>query len=101
MDTKKINQLKNDHGVALVEFYADWCPHCQRMMPVVADVAALEEGRATVYQFEIDRNSDFASELDVESVPTFIIYKNGEEMWRGTGEMSGSVLAGKVGEAIG
>ena len=38
MDTQKIKELKDDKGVVLVEFYASWCPHCKRMMPVVEDV---------------------------------------------------------------
>nr|WP_289874343.1 protein disulfide isomerase family protein [uncultured Duncaniella sp.] len=38
--------------VVLVEFYASWCPHCQRMMPVVAQVKELLDGRAPVYQYD-------------------------------------------------
>lgn len=96
MDTQKIKELKEDKGVVLVEFYASWCPHCQRMMPIVADVKALLAGRANVYQFDIDENQEFASELGVESIPTFIIYKNGDEMWRTSGELDGNVLVEKV-----
>ncbi len=96
MDTQKINQLKDDKGVVLVEFYATWCPHCQRMMPVVADVKALLQGQANVYQFDIDKNPQLADELKVNSIPTFIVYKDGEEKWRGSGEMDGSILASKV-----
>lgn len=96
MDTQKIKELKEDKGVALVEFYASWCPHCQRMMPVVADVKTLLEGRVNVYQFDIDENEEFAKELDVTSIPTFIVFKDGEEKWRGSGEMEGSTLNAKV-----
>lgn len=96
MDTEKINQLKEDKGVVLVEFYASWCPHCQRMMPIVDDVRALLEGRANVYQFDIDENQELAQELDVQSIPTFIIYKDGEEMWRASGEMDGNILIDHV-----
>ncbi len=96
MDTQKIKELKEDKGVVLVEFYASWCPHCQRMMPVVADVKALLKGRANVYQFDIDENEEFAKELDVTSIPTFIVFKDGEEKWRGSGEMEGATLDAKV-----
>lgn len=96
MDTQKMNELKDTKGVALVEFYASWCPHCKRMMPVVEDIKVLLDGRAKVYQFDIDENSDFATALDVTSIPAFIIVRDGEEMWRATGEMDGSVLESKV-----
>ena len=100
MDTKKLNELKNDTGVALVEIYASWCPHCQRMMPIVADVKQLFQGQANVYQFDIDENQQLANELGVESVPTFILFKGGEEVWRGSGEMDGSALASHIQNAL-
>ena len=93
-----LNALKNDKGTVLVEIYASWCPHCQRMMPVVDDVAALLEGQANVYQFDIDEFRPFAEELQVDSIPTFIVFRDGEEMWRTSGEIDGNVLAEKVSE---
>ncbi len=86
MDVDKLNKLKEETGVVLVEFYATWCPHCQRMMPIVEDVKNQVEGHAAVYRFDIDKNQELADSLKVESIPTFIIYDNGEEKWRFTGE---------------
>lgn len=100
MDKSKYDQLKDENGVVLVEFYASWCPHCQRMMPVVADVKELYTGQVPVYQFDIDENQQLASELDVQSIPTFIVYKDGKETWRGSGEMEGAVLAQHVQDAL-
>lgn len=84
----------------MVEFYATWCPHCRRMAPVVDDLKMLFEGRATVYQFDIDRNGGLADELGAKSVPTFIVYRNGEEKWRTVGEIDGQTLLSKVEEYI-
>ncbi len=84
----------------MVEFYATWCPHCRRMAPVVDDLKMLLEGRATVYQFDIDRNGGLADELGAKSVPTFIVYRNGEEKWRTVGEIDGQTLLSKVEEYI-
>lgn len=100
MENQDYQKLKDDNGVVLVEFYASWCPHCQRMMPVVADIKQLFEGQATVYQFDIDENQELASELDVQSIPTFILYKSGEELWRASGEMDGSVIASHIQSAL-
>jgi len=100
MDNQDYQKLKDDNGVVLMEFYASWCPHCQRMMPVVADIKQLFEGKANVYQFDIDENQELASELDVQSIPTFILYKSGEELWRASGEMEGSVIASHIQSAL-
>lgn len=87
--------LKSD-SLILVEFFATWCPHCQRMMPIVAEVKELLEGSATVVQLDIDRNQEAADAAGVESVPTFIVYKDGVEMWRHSGEIDGNALLAKV-----
>lgn len=82
--------------VVLVEFYASWCPHCQRMMPVVDDVKALLGDGVPVVQLDIDENTEAANAADVQSVPTFIIYRDGKEVWRHSGEIDGNSLYGKV-----
>lgn len=82
--------------VTLVEFYASWCPHCQRMMPLVAEIKQLLAGKADVHQFDVDKNPELTDAERVESYPTFIIYKNGKEMWRQSGEMDPQVLLNKV-----
>ena len=89
-------ELINTDPVMLVEFFATWCPHCREMMPVVEQVKELLDGRAPVVQLYLDKNSDEADEAGVRSVPTFIVYKNGTEMWRHSGEIDGEVLLSKV-----
>lgn len=81
--------------VVLVEFYASWCPHCQRMMPIVAQVKELL-GDVPVVQLDIDQNDAAANAAEVESVPTFIVYKDGSEVWRHSGEIDGNDLLAKV-----
>lgn len=90
------NEIINSSPVVLVEFYASWCPHCQRMMPIVAQIKELLSGQVNVYQFDIDQNSELASENGADSVPTFIIYRNGKEEWRESGEISGEALLSKI-----
>lgn len=99
MNVEKLNQLKNDTGVTLVEFYATWCPHCRKMMPVMEDVKEQVASHVNVYQFDIDKNGELADELGVQSIPTFIIYDNGKELWRHTGETTEAVLLVRLDEA--
>lgn len=105
METKNLNanlqELQNDKGVVLVEMYASWCPHCQRMMPVVAEVKEKMAGKVNVYQFDVDKFQELANELKVQSIPTFIIYKDGGEQWRQSGEMPGSELVAALEKVLG
>ena len=89
-------ELIKSSEVVMVEFFASWCPHCQRMMPIVAQIKELLAGEVNIYQFDIDKNSQLASSEGAESVPTFIIYKNGKEQWRESGEMDGQMLLSKI-----
>ena len=66
------------------------------MMPVVDQIKQLLGDKATVHQFDIDENQSLADTTGVESIPTFIIYKNGVEVWKQSGEMEGDVLYSKI-----
>lgn len=82
--------------LVMVEFYATWCPHCQRMMPIVAQIRELVGSNAQIYQLDIDQNDEAASEAGVEGVPTFLIYREGEPVWRYSGEIDGNILLQKL-----
>lgn len=100
MDTKILEKLRDEKGVVLVEVYATWCPHCRKMMPVIDDVKALLDGQVNVYQFDIDEYGDLADVLGTKSVPSFYIYKNGEQMWHYTGEIEANALVSKLQEYL-
>lgn len=82
--------------VVLVEFFASWCPHCRKMMPVVDQIKELLDGSAAVIQLDIDENKELATQEEVEGIPTFIIYSDGEEQWRHSGEIDGNALLAKI-----
>lgn len=90
------NATIDQPGVVLVEFFATWCGHCARMAPIVEQVKELLAGRADVAQIDIDKYQQAANEAGVEATPTFILFKDGKEMWRHAGEIAGEVLLNKV-----
>ncbi|MDE6479454.1 MAG: thioredoxin family protein [Muribaculaceae bacterium] len=87
--------------VVLVEFYASWCPHCQKMMPIVADIKTHLADNLKVLQFDIDKNEDLADQEKVQSIPTFILYVDGRQVMRESGEMTEEVLLQKIKAAAG
>ena len=70
-------EVKNYKGVVLVDFYADWCGPCKMMSPVV-DETANENESARVVKITCDEDIELAEEFGVMSIPTLIIFKNGE-----------------------
>lgn len=93
-------ELLTSSPVILVEFYATWCPHCQAMMPVVERVREQLDGRAAIAQIDIDKEEAVSDAAGVKSVPTFILYKDGIEKWRHSGQVDGKVLVDKVTEQL-
>lgn len=82
--------------LVLVEFYATWCSHCKHMMPVVDEVKKKISGSAIVVQIDIDENEKLGDDQDVRTLPTFILYKDGKEVWRHSGEMTEEQLISQV-----
>lgn len=90
------DQAIRSKSVVLVEFYATWCPHCQAMAPVVKEVSEILGDSAAVLQLDVDKNKEAADAEEVEATPTFILYKEGRQVWRHEGEIDGNALLQKV-----
>ena len=86
--------------VVLVEFYASWCPHCKKMMPIVEDIKALLADNLKVVQLDIDENEEVADSENVKSIPTFLLYDGGKLVMRESGEMTAETLLRKIQVAI-
>ena len=62
----------------LVDFFATWCGPCKMMAPVIDEIAAEKAGSAHVYKIDVDDNPAIAQQYGVMSIPTFIVFKDGE-----------------------
>lgn len=86
-DTKStLTAALNGAKPVLVEFYADWCPHCHRMMPIVEELKQMVGHKADFIQIEGDNNPELMDEYHVNSYPTWLLFKDGQEVWRDGGE---------------
>jgi thioredoxin 1 len=65
-------------GVTLVDFYADWCGPCKRMLPKVESVASKLKGKITVAKVNVDESRNTAAKFSIRSIPTFALIKDGK-----------------------
>lgn len=89
--------IKNEKPT-LVDFFATWCGPCRVQGPILEQVKNAVGDKATVVKVDIDRNSEIAAQYRVQSVPTLIVFKNGEPVWRAVGVQQADVLVAKLNE---
>ncbi len=91
--------LKSELPV-LVDFYADWCNPCKMMAPVVEKLAEELAGKCKVGKCNIEENMAIAQKYRVASIPTFIVFKNGQPAGSFMGQMSAADFAAKVNQLL-
>lgn len=69
--------LQSDLPV-LVDFYADWCSPCKMLSPIVGEIASEFEGKLKVVKLNVDEAQDIASDYSVMSIPTLILFRDGQ-----------------------
>jgi len=82
---ESFTELINSETPVLVDFYADWCGPCKAMSPIIQEVAKATQGKARVIKVDIDKSVQAAQAYQVQAVPTFIIFKKGNIIWRHSG----------------
>lgn len=70
-------EVLKSEGTVLVDFYADWCGPCKAMSPIIDEIAE-EVSTAKVGKVNVDESGDLAMKYDVASIPTIMVFKNGQ-----------------------
>jgi thioredoxin len=69
-------------GITMVDFFAEWCGPCRMMTPILEEIASLKYKDSIIAKLDIDSEQKIASEFQVTSVPTLILFKDGKEISR-------------------
>src|SRR4051794_31950117 len=97
---ESFSQLIQSSQPVLVDFFATWCGPCKSMEPVIKDVAKTVAGKVRVVKVDIDKQQQIARQYNVSAVPTFIIFKNGNAIWRYPGMIDKSSLLNLLNQSV-
>lgn len=79
------NNIINENLPVLVDFHADWCGPCKMLAPILKEVKHELKDSIKIVKIDVDKNQVIASKYQVRGVPTMILFKNGNQLWRQSG----------------
>lgn len=89
-------EVINSNKPVLVDFSAEWCGPCKMMAPILKQAKDALGENATIIKVDIDKNPQAAQHFQVQSVPTLILFKNGQVKWRQSGVIQANSLVQAV-----
>lgn len=84
---EKFNDVINSDQLTLVDFYATWCGPCKMMHPVLEQLKADLGDSIRTIKLDVDKSGDIAEAYRIQSVPTLMLFRRGEMLWRQSGAM--------------
>jgi len=100
METKNaqpsFGELINGSKPVLVDFSAEWCGPCKMMPPILKELKNMTGDEVVILKMDVDRNPKLAATYQIQSVPTLMVFRNGEVKWRQSGVMNARELKGVI-----
>ena len=90
------NDVINSGTLVLVDFYATWCQPCKMMHPVLEQVKGELGDRIRIIKIDVDKQSATANQYRIQSVPTLMLFRQGEVLWRTSGAMQRAELLATI-----
>jgi len=94
------NEVLKSSEPVVVDFWAEWCPPCKMMSPVLDKIADKFQGQLKVVKSNVDENQELAMRYGVMNLPTLLFFKNGEVVNQAVGFMNETQLSAKVTDVL-
>lgn len=86
------SDIINSDKPVLIDFHATWCGPCHAMAPVIKDVAGDYKDQLRIIKIDVDKNRPLSTKYGIQGVPTFMLFKDGQMLWR----QSGMITRGQI-----
>lgn len=93
---EKFNEMINGELLTLVDFFATWCGPCKMMHPILEQLKEKMGDDIRILKVDVDKNEALSMQYRIQSVPTLILFKKGEMLWRQSGAMNLNDLMLKI-----
>jgi thioredoxin 1 len=100
LNEKNFDAKIAENDVVLVDFYADWCPPCRALHPILEKTDLGMSGKAVIAKVNIDENPSLASSFGVRSIPALFYIKKGKVVHQSTGLVQSSEIIGKLDQMV-
>ena len=84
---EKFNDIINSENLSLVDFFATWCGPCKQMHPVLEQLKQELGDSIRIVKLDVDKNDALAAAYRIQSVPTLMLFRSGQVVWRQSGAM--------------
>ena len=95
---ENFNDIINSEQLTLVDFFATWCGPCKMMHPVLEQLKDEMGESIRIIKIDVDKNNSLAMNYRVQSVPTLMLFRKGEMLWRQSGALPLSALKNQIGQ---
>ncbi|GAA3649189.1 thioredoxin [Asaccharospora irregularis] len=100
LNDNSFNEEINKEGVIVVDFFASWCGPCKMLAPVFEDLSNEMGDNANFFKVDIDQSLELARTYGINTVPTMLVFKNGEVVDKMVGFMPKESLRSKISEQL-
>ena len=94
------NDAISEDRLVLVDFFATWCQPCKMMHPVLEQVKAVLGEKVRILKVDVDKHGQTAAQYGIQSVPTLMLFRNGQILWRQSGAMPKSDLLAAINQHL-